>query len=86
MSCVRTDMGTAPMNDPPCTDQRVDPIRKMRNALALESVDALIKWRQHWEEMYASPPDANSGHEDLLQIWEVAGHLMDAYGIAKEMS
>lgn len=65
---------------------RTDPIRVLRNTLAGDAACALIHWRQVWEDTYGSPPDADSGHEDLLPLWEVAGKLMDAYNIEKGMT
>jgi hypothetical protein len=54
-----------------------------RAAATADAVTALIAWRLNWERKHPSPPSVQSGHEDEIELWQIAGRLMDLRGIQR---
>lgn len=60
-------------------------VMEQRRFATRDGIDALIAWRVQWEENLNSPPTEGRGQADLLELWNVAGRLMDLYNVERKM-
>jgi hypothetical protein len=60
-------------------------VMEQRRFATRDGIDALITWRMEWEEKFLSSEWADKVSDDFLELWNVAGRLMDLYNIERKM-